>query len=179
MGPDADPGGPRTYGSYGSGSVFGSGSATLFFYCAYVKGLHRSAWIHTKSRFSRHISNLGPNDKISRFPIIWVMPWGSGTRCTVSNRLVCRYFVAGLDEQAPHYLGHAMRFWNQVYIVQCLTYWCAGTLWLGWMSRLPTTWVMPWGSGTRVYSVQGGSDKSGIFFFLLCVPRRLYFPALQ
>jgi hypothetical protein len=23
--------------------------------------------------------------------------------------------VAGLDEQAPHYLGHAMRFWNQVY----------------------------------------------------------------
>ncbi len=31
------------------------------------------------------------------------------------NLLVCRYYVAGLDEQAPHYLGHAMRFWNQVY----------------------------------------------------------------
>jgi hypothetical protein len=34
-----------------------------------------------------------------------------------SNLLVCRYYVAGLDEQAPHYLGHAMRFWNQVYSV--------------------------------------------------------------
>jgi hypothetical protein len=33
----------------------------------------------------------------------------------VYNLLVCRYYVAGLDEQAPHYLGHAMRFWNQVY----------------------------------------------------------------
>jgi hypothetical protein len=33
----------------------------------------------------------------------------------VSNLLVCRYYVTGLDEQAPHYLGHAMRFWNQVY----------------------------------------------------------------
>jgi hypothetical protein len=25
---------------------------------------------------------------------------------------------------------------------QC-TLWCAGTMWLGWMSRFPTTWVMP------------------------------------
>ncbi len=33
----------------------------------------------------------------------------------MSNLLVCRYYVAGLDEQVPHYLGHAMRFWNQVY----------------------------------------------------------------
>jgi hypothetical protein len=29
MDPDADPGGPKTYGSYGSVSGFGSGSATL------------------------------------------------------------------------------------------------------------------------------------------------------
>ena len=26
-----------------------------------------------------------------------------------------RYYVAGLDEKVPHYLGHAMKFWNAVY----------------------------------------------------------------
>ncbi len=54
---------------------------------------------------------------MSRLPTTWVTPWGSGTRCTVSNLLMCRYYVAGLDEQAPHYLGHALGFWYQVYSV--------------------------------------------------------------
>ncbi len=53
---------------------------------------------------------------MSRLPLPgWVTPWGYGTMWIVSNLIVYRYYVAGLDEQAPHYLGHAMRFWNQVY----------------------------------------------------------------
>jgi hypothetical protein len=29
--------------------------------------------------------------------------------------IAVRYYVAALDETAPHYLGHAMKFWSTVY----------------------------------------------------------------
>ena len=31
------------------------------------------------------------------------------------NCWVVRYYVAGMGENEPHYLGHAMKFWSTVY----------------------------------------------------------------
>ena len=69
--------------------------------------------LRAKSSFSLLCQSL--RDLISAGELTdWVLVTGDDTFVIPEN---LRYYVAPLNSSQPHYLGHAMKFWNQVPLI--------------------------------------------------------------